>query len=173
MHFAGRQAVNKSAHPCADIKDIREEYRRQKILEKYVTSREIVRPKTKKWHVWVLFVVFLLLIAVSVVFPLAVRLLWGYKVLLAGILFTLVLETYGRFFLIKLVRCYQSYASAEVRRTCKCIPSCSGYAILSLKNVFPLVWALLKIRKRLYVTCNGEEYKLDFPAERLNTFKWH
>ena len=30
-----------------------------------------------------------------------------------------------------------------------------------------MIWALMKIRKRLYKTCK-EEYKLDFPSKRMN-----
>ena len=61
---------------------------------------------------------------------------------------------------------YQHYAGEKVRRRCLCIPSCSENAILCLRR-YPLIWALMKIRKRLYKTCK-EEYKLDFPSKRMN-----
>jgi len=49
-----------------------------------------------------------------------------------------------------------------------CVPSCSEYAIICLEKIFPLTVALLKIRKRLYKTCKGEDYKLDFPFKKMN-----
>ncbi|MBO5712845.1 MAG: membrane protein insertion efficiency factor YidD [Clostridia bacterium] len=79
----------------------------------------------------------------------------------------LLFETYLRFCFIILVKRYQAVAKEETRRRCKCVPSCSEYAILSLKKIFPLLLALLKIRKRLFKTCNGEEYKIDFPLKKM------
>ncbi|MBQ9805334.1 MAG: membrane protein insertion efficiency factor YidD [Clostridia bacterium] len=63
---------------------------------------------------------------------------------------------------IKLVECYQHYTSEEVRRRCLCVPSCSEYAIACFKKYW-FIQAILKIRKRLYFTCQGDEYKLDPP----------
>ncbi len=65
-------------------------------------------------------------------------------------------------FLIKLIECYQHYASEERRRRCLCMPTCSEYALIALRQ-YPLLIALKKIRTRLYRTCQGSWYKIDFP----------
>ena len=76
--------------------------------------------------------------------------------------FVLVTELYGRFLGVKVVECYQHYATEKTRRNCKCVPSCSEYAILCLKK-YELIRAIRKIRKRLFVTCRGFDYILDDP----------
>lgn len=86
---------------------------------------------------------------------------WG-KLLVFVLCIVGVAETYGRFLGIKIVECYQHYASEATRRKCKCVPSCSEYAILCLKK-YGLIKALLKIKKRLFVTCQGFDYILDDP----------
>ena len=150
-----------------DIELIRKEYKRQKKLEQIVTSRVLVRPKTKKWQVTAYFVIlpFLLFGAIYFLTLLAVGL--PLKIMLCAFSIFFIIETYLRFCLIMVVKCYQARAKDKTRRTCKCIPSCSEHAIICLKRIFPLALALLKIRKRLYVTCNGEEYKVDFPTRKM------
>ena len=80
----------------------------------------------------------------------------------------LTVESYMRLCLIHTVRCYQHYAKEETRRRCKCIPSCSEYAVTALKRVYPLFVAAVKISKRLFHTCNGCEYIVDFPFRKMN-----
>ncbi len=63
---------------------------------------------------------------------------------------------------IKLVECYQHYASEDRRRRCLCMPTCSEYALVVLKKK-PLPLSLLKIRKRLFKTCRDGNYQKDFP----------
>ena len=63
---------------------------------------------------------------------------------------------------IVFVKCYQHHASEERRRRCLCKPTCSEYAILCLKK-YIFFYALYKIYKRLFVTCKGEDYKIDMP----------
>ena len=92
---------------------------------------------------------------------------WTYKALFLSLLLLTIVEVYLRACLIVVVKCYQHYADKEVRRTCKCVPSCSEYAICSLKTLFPLVWAVFKIRRRLYVTCDGKDYIVDFPTKKM------
>ena len=84
------------------------------------------------------------------------------------LLLLFIFELYIRFCLLQTVKCYQHYAKEETRRRCMCIPSCSEYAIICLEKIFPLAIALMKIRIRLYKTCRGEDYKLDFPLKNLN-----
>lgn len=154
----------------AEIDRFREEYKRQKRIENIVISRVLSRPKTKKWHVYTfLSLYFVALIAIMIAMVL-IELTLLYKILLAVLLITLINESYLRFCFVQVVKCYQHYASDEVRRTCKCVPSCSEYAMYSLKRIFPLALALLKIRKRLYVTCDGKEYRIDLPSKRAARF---
>ena len=60
------------------------------------------------------------------------------------------------------VKCYQHYASEERRRRCLCKPTCSEYAILCFKK-YLFAFAVIKIYRRLFVTCKGEDYKIDWP----------
>lgn len=64
--------------------------------------------------------------------------------------------------LILCVKCYQHYASENVRRSCLCKPTCSEYAILAIKN-HCLIKAVGLIYIRLFRTCTGGIYKIDFP----------
>jgi putative component of membrane protein insertase Oxa1/YidC/SpoIIIJ protein YidD len=150
-----------------DIDLFRNEYRRQKKLEKIVLSRKLTRPQTKKWEVIVVFAIFLCLFVMAVFITTVTETNTVYKILFLVGLLIFIFEVYFRFCLILTVKCYQHYASKEVRRRCLCVPSCSEYAIISLKK-YPLISALIKIRKRLYKTCKGEEYKLDFPSKSMN-----
>ena len=152
----------------ADINTCRKEYIKQRKLEQFICQRKLERPSNKKSHVVLLFSVALLLIVCAIVFSLLLPISEIYKILVSVMLLLVVFELYIRFCLIQTVKCYQRYAKAETRKRCMCVPSCSEYAILCLGRVFPLMIALIKIRKRLYKTCKGEDYKLDFPFEKMN-----
>lgn len=151
----------------SDIEFFRREYARQKKLEEFVTKRPLHRPKTKKWQVILLVSAIPLLLCGSIILTVLCSIPFIYKILVFLLLFILLCELYVRFCLIQVVKCYQHYAKEETRRRCLCIPSCSEYAILSLKR-FLLIAALLKIRKRLFFTCKGEMYILDFPVKKMN-----
>lgn len=152
---------------AAEIEAIRAQYRRQKKLEAFVLARPLCRPGTKKWQVAAEFAALPLLSAAAVFAALLSPLpaAWRAAVCAAGL--AAVAEGYLRFCLVQAVRCYQHYAAEETRRRCKCVPSCSEYAVLAFCRVFPLLLAVLKIRRRLLRTCNGEEYKVDFPSRRM------
>ena len=152
----------------ADINTCRKEYIKQRKLEQFICQRKLERPSNKKYHVVILFSAALLLIVCAIVFSLLLPISEIYKILVSVTLLLVVFELYIRFCLIQTVKCYQRYAKAETRKRCMCVPSCSEYAILCLGRVFPLMIALIKIRKRLYKTCKGEDYKLDFPFEKMN-----
>ena len=64
--------------------------------------------------------------------------------------------------LILCIRCYQHYAPESVRRSCLCKPTCSEYAILVIKK-YCLIKSLVLIYIRLFKTCTGKIYKIDFP----------
>ena len=151
-----------------DLNVFRKEYVRQKKLESIVNARSLVRPNVKKWQVATLLVVLPFLILLGVLFLSLLNLNSHLKAIFICIFIVLFIETYLRFCLIILIKRYQAVAKKETRKRCKCIPSCSEYAILCLKMIFPLLLALLKIRKRLFKTCNGEEYKIDFPTKKMS-----
>lgn len=150
-----------------DIDFFRKEYSRQKKLESYVQSRNLTRPKTKKWEVIFSFAMLLILIVIVFLVCINIKLCIIGKTLFLFLACILLVELHLRFCLLQLVKCYQHYAREEVRRRCLCIPSCSEYAMISLRK-YPLIIALLKIKKRLYKTCDGEAYKLDFPCKKRN-----
>ena len=139
-----------------------ESYNKKIELEEYQEHRVLPRPKTTKMVVAAYLAgVLILLIGGGVgVFSLP------WPIWCSGLLYLLyivaIAETYGRFLGIKIVECYQHYAQETTRRRCKCIPSCSEYAILCFKK-YGLVRSLRKIRKRLYVTCQGFDYIVDNP----------
>lgn len=68
----------------------------------------------------------------------------------------------GKQILIGIVKLYQRYAPEETRRKCLYKPTCSEYAILALKK-YGLVKGLYKIYIRLFKTCRGIEYSIDYP----------
>ena len=152
----------------ADINICRREYLKQRKLELFVHQRKLKRPSNKKYQVVILFSVALLLILCAIPFCLLLPITGIYKFLIFIGWLLLVFEIYIRFCLIQTIKCYQHYAKEETRKRCMCVPSCSEYAIICLGRIFPLIVALNKIRIRLYKTCDGEEYKLDFPFEKMN-----
>ena len=149
-----------------DLAFFRKEYEKQQKLETIVKTRILYRPNVKKWQVAISFATLPFLLFAAIFFPIVSPLPLALKIIFPILFTLLIVEGYLRFCCILVVKCYQHYAKEETRRRCKCVPSCSEYAVLSLKKVFPLIFALLKIRKRLYVTCNGEEYKVDFPTAK-------
>ena len=152
---------------ACDINVFREEYKKQKKLEEIVNSRTLVRPNVQKWQVTASFVILPFLLFGAIYFSIVLEWSIPYKILFLLICIFFIVELYLRFCLLLVVKCYQNLAKTKTRRRCKCIPSCSEYAVICIKRVFPLLLALLKIRKRLYHTCNGEEYKIDFPFRKM------
>ncbi len=153
----------------ADVHLCRKEYAKQRKLEQFICRRQFKRPDTKKWHVILLFSTIPLLLLCAILFSFV----WQktstvHSILVFLLLLLFIFELYVRFCLVQTVKCYQHYAKEETRQRCMCVPSCSEYAILCLEKIFPLVIALIKIRIRLYKTCKGEDYKLDFPFKKMN-----
>lgn len=138
-------------------------YHEQKRLEKYQQERVLYRPKTTKLTIAIYSVLLLVIILGFVIGLFIFSSLDVWLNIVALVIFMIaMLESYGRLLAIKMVECYQHYASNEKRRRCKCVPSCSEYAILCLKK-YELVHSLFKIRKRLFITCKGFEYITDLP----------
>ena len=150
-----------------DLEFFRKEYAKQKKLEKIVNSRVLYRPNVKKWQVATVFAILPFLLTPIIFCLIFLKMPTVAKILLCITTTFVVFEIYLRFCFVIVVKYYQAIAKEETRRRCQCIPSCSEYAVIALKRVFPLLHALLKIRKRLYITCNGEEYKIDFPTKKM------
>lgn len=150
-----------------DLEFFRNEYTKQKKLEKIVNSRVLYRPNVKKWQVATVFAILPFLLAPIIFCLIFLKMTTMAKILLCIATIFFVIEIYLRFCFVIVVKYYQAVAKEETRRRCQCIPSCSEYAVIALKRLFPLLHALIKIRKRLYITCNGEEYKIDFPTKKM------
>jgi putative component of membrane protein insertase Oxa1/YidC/SpoIIIJ protein YidD len=142
--------------------EILKEYKKQKGLEEYQQHRVLVVPNTTYKHVvlWVVlgFLIDLGFYIISQLFILSSTM----KSIIVLVLILIFSELYLRFLGIKVVECYQHYAKEETRRRCLCVPSCSEYAILCFKKYF-FIYAIMKIYKRLFKTCKGENYKIDWP----------
>ncbi|MBR6427397.1 MAG: membrane protein insertion efficiency factor YidD [Clostridia bacterium] len=143
-------------------KEIIKEYQKQREMEEYQRSRALDIPKTTYAHVIIWSILYIIIIVGFCVFSLFVYLPFALKVLTIPAVVLIFSDYYFRFLGKKAVECYQHYAKEETRRRCLCIPSCSEYAILCFKK-YELIKALTKIRRRLYVTCRGDDYKIDLP----------
>ena len=132
----------------------------EELVRDYVLLRPLNRPKTNIFHLLAL------LLTCSVV----CFLLSKYVIYFTGTkkqLFVFFLIYFigflcvGRIMLIVLVKCYQRYAPEKIRRKCRCMPTCSEYAIVVLKKHCLFV-AIYKIFNRVFYTCKGK-YKIDEP----------
>lgn len=139
-----------------------ERYYEQIDLFYYQNQRELPRPKTKAFDVIVWGFVYLVVVAACILLNISIKLPMCYEIPVSIIVYLLLSELLLRFIVIKIVECYQHYAKEETRRKCLCVPSCSEYAIMCLKK-YELVYGLLKISKRVFVTCKGDEYIIDYP----------
>ena len=142
--------------------ELRRQYEAQKQIEEYQIKRILSIPKTNKMMLFGWIVLLLALVVLCIVLGALLLNKLCLRIVIITVLLVVVFESYGRFLGIKAVECYQHYASEETRRRCLCVPSCSEYAILCLKK-YGLIRALHKIRKRLYVTCQGSDYVIDWP----------
>ena len=148
--------------------DYYETWQGQKELEIFVNNRRLNRPRTTKFLVFFLFLIYVLLTIGGILAPILFRLDFLFTLLFILIFEMVLIETFLRFSLIELIKCYQHYASEITRRRCLCIPSCSDYSIACLKR-YPLSFAFFKIGKRLFKTCKGEMYLIDKPYRTYET----
>ncbi len=65
---------------------------------------------------------------------------------------------------IGLVHLYQHYAPEDIRRRCLLQPTCSEYMILAIEKYGAVKGAAKGIR-RLFFTCRGNIYRIDYPYE--------
>lgn len=144
------------------VYDYIKRYHQQIELFYYQNQRVIVRPKTNIFHIVICIAVYLFVITFCVIMNVMIDQPIVYELPVSVTVYALISEYLLRYIGIKAVECYQHYATEETRRNCLCVPSCSEYAILCLKK-YELIHALLKIRKRLFVTCKGSDYIIDDP----------
>ncbi len=133
-----------------------------KEAHKYVTTRKLIRPKTTYWCVIFIFALYLIL---PFIVGFGIKKVFSFENNVWLIFLTTYLISsicFSNFLCIKVIECYQHYAKEETRRRCLCKPTCSEYAICVLKKYFIFI-ALYKIYKRLFKTCQGGFYKIDFP----------
>ena len=149
-----------------DFLRVQKEYEEQQVIMKYQRTRALTRPKTRKKDVVFIFAIYIVSLALICVSLLLVPIVI-IRVAAQVVCSAVFCDGYLRFAGIKIVECYQNYATDETRRRCLCVPSCSEYAIACFKK-YELIYALIKIRKRLYNTCKGEDFILDFPYRRGN-----
>lgn len=146
----------------SELQKLLQRHREQRELEEYQKHRVLSVPRTNKLHITFLIILFFILLTAIVATLVWIPMALAAKIIIGAIVLIVFLELYLKFLGIRAVECYQHYASEERRRRCLCVPSCSEYAIACFKK-YTVIVALCKIRRRLYVTCTGDEYKLDPP----------
>ena len=132
-------------------------------VRRYVLTKPLQKPRTNALTMILILVGYFgacICVSIAIIKLLPVPLFL--RVIIAVAVTLCIGFSLSKFILIKAVECYQHYAKEETRRRCLCMPTCSEYAIAALKK-YSLFVALRKIRKRLFVTCNGAIYLKDFP----------
>lgn len=132
----------------------------EEIVKEYVLLRPLNRPRVSVFHL-----LFLLSAYVVICFFLSKYIIYITKtekqIFVFFIVYFVLFLCSGRGILIVFVKCYQRYAPESVRRKCRCMPTCSEYAIAVLKK-YCLFIAFYKIMNRVFYTCKGK-YKIDEP----------
>ena len=139
---------------------------RQELLKELITNRKIERPSIKMGCIAFLSLIFILCVIFVIWLFTTTKLNEFYKWIAFFMFLIFFFEAYLRFVLVQIIKLYQRYAKEEIRRRCKCLPSCSEYAIISLCKIFPLVVAIIKIKNRLFNTCSPIKYTLDYPIKK-------
>ena len=146
----------------SELHKILEYEEEQMRILRYQNTRVLPRPKTRIINVVILSLMYFALISFCIGLNCIVNIPILYEVLCSIPVYYLITEFSLKYIGIKIVECYQHYATEQTRRKCLCVPSCSEYAILCLKK-YSLIHALTKIRKRLFVTCKGYDFIIDQP----------
>lgn len=147
-------------HPS--ILDLIERHYQQIDLFYYQNRRDLPRPKTNILDVLLWSLGYLIVIAFCVALNIMINQPIFFEIPVSIAVYSLISDFSLRMIGVKVVECYQHYAKESTRRKCLCVPSCSEYAIICLKK-YELIYSLMKIRKRLFVTCKGFDYIIDNP----------
>lgn len=126
----------------------------------YCQHHPLSRPKVNLYKVMEkVAIIECLILAISLfAYRLGIVSIWGCE----DVMHLLVVLILGKSICKTAVRLYQQYASEKTRRKCRCMPSCSEYALLALDKYW---WpkALWLIYRRLTHTCMQPGYKVDYP----------
>lgn len=128
-------------------------------VKDYVLKRPLYRPKTNVFTVIAIIFIYGALSFLTAYGIIALFFIQRLKWLVYACVYLVNLCLIINYIGIKIVECYQHYASEERRRKCVCKPTCSEYAIAVLwkYNIFK---ALKKIHIRLHETCKGDKVYL-------------
>ena len=129
------------------------------------STRKLHRPSLNYWQFTLKWLGVLIIEIGIVVFTiwLSHRFAFTLKVntyLFSGIIILMLFVL--RWLLIDCVKLYQHYAPEEVRHRCHMMPSCSDYAIISLKK-YGLLMGVILTFIRLQKRCNGT-YRIEYPS---------
>ncbi|MBQ0046486.1 MAG: membrane protein insertion efficiency factor YidD [Prevotellaceae bacterium] len=129
-------------------------------IRDYCQHHELQRPDL---NIKKMLVIVVLVMSIMCIVSYSLYLLAGFSFFLClDVLLCTVTICYGSDILRFLVKCYQHYATENIRRQCSCMPSCSEYALLALdKYIWPK--ALWKIWRRVTHTCSMPGYHIDYP----------
>ena len=126
----------------------------EEIVREYVLLRPLKRPKTNILHL-----IALLILYIVICFCLSKYIIYitqtKNQIFVFFITYFVVFLCIGRLTLTVVVKCYQRYAPEKIRRKCRCMPTCSEYAIAVLKKHCLFV-AVYKIINRVFYTCKGK-----------------
>ena len=120
-------------------REIQEYEEKLNALVNTIENRTLTRPGTNMKHVWACLIILVIFYFVLGITTLLIKIDDLYKIIVfvgSSLIFN---EFFIRFFGIKLIECYQHYAADEVRRNCRCLPSCSEYSILVLKKYMVII----------------------------------
>ena len=137
----------------------------QEVVMKYCINRELVRPKTNIVTVLkYLLIIEILIIALSYFFIYTLN--WFDISLSYSIVYSMtsigIIGVSLKKISILSIELYQHYASVQTRSKCTLKPSCSEYTIMALKK-YGLIKAFYKSYIRLFKTCKGDVYRIDYP----------
>lgn len=139
-------------------------YKERLEIEEYQRKRILSVPNTNYWQVTAYTMLYVTVVFCIIrFFPKLFPSTYICSIIITIAILLIFSDYYFRFLGVKAIECYQHYANEELRRRCNCIPSCSEYAILCMKK-YEFIYGLIKIRRRLYVTCRSEEYIIDWPT---------
>lgn len=129
-------------------------------IKHYCSNHELLRPTINycKALAFIVSAITLCIIVSGVLCHLTKINFWG----IFEVCINVILICFARSVAVFIIHVYQRYAPEEMRRKCKCIPSCSEYALIALdKYIWPI--AFYKIWYRVTRTCSKSGYHIDYP----------
>jgi len=153
----------------------------QDVAEIYVNMRQLVRPNTSIKTVVIAVFLFMLAtgvftllahyvfitVGVFAYLPYNAQSFYNTHPVLSVFILCVIVIFVELFFCFKYavigaIKLYQHYAPEEIRRRCLFMPTCSEYAIMSVRKHGSIV-GLFKSYCRLFFRCKGNIYMIDYP----------